>query len=374
MTATRKGYARLAIAALACVVLLNAVLALIGALLPSPSGPPSSSYATAPRGIAALAELLEDSGHPVRRLRSLPGKARLDPAGTVVVLDPDLLRPEEARELRRFVVDGGRLVAGGREPDAWLKALLGSGRGWRRRSSRTWRPAAPVGAVEGVGRVRTAGEGAWEARGAGLEALVANDGSSLLVSAGLGEGQLLLLADASPVQNRLLGHTDNAALALALAGQRGRQVHFMEAVHGYGAARGLRALPGAWQVALAGLLLAGLVLVASRARRLGTPDVPARALPPARRAYVEALATALGRTGDSAGTAAPLQEAARDRLRLRFRLPADAGAGDLRSAAQRAGLTPHEAAAIVEPARGDDDLVAAGRALARLSRGRRPAE
>ena len=125
-------------------------------------------------------------------------------------------------------------------------------------------------------------------------------------------------------------------------------------------------------VSLAGLGLAGLLLLASRARRLGAPDAPPRALPPPRRAYVEALASALARTRDSAGTAVPLQEAARERLRTRFRLPPEAGPRDLRSAAERAGLTPEEAAAVVEPARGDDDLVAAGRALVRLAGGRRP--
>ena len=371
MSRPRRGWRWVAIAGLAGIVLLNAVVALIGALLPSPSGPASSSYATAPRGIAALADLLEDSGHPVRRLRRLPGKVRLDPGSTVVLLDPDLLRPEEARELRRFVVRGGRLVAGGRDPDAWLRALSGWDPRWQPRSSRAWRPAAPVAAVQGVRRVQTAGRGAWGSPGAGLEALVADGGSSLLLSAGLAEGQLLLLADASPLQNRLLARADNAALGLALAGEPGRPVQFLEAVHGYGAARGLRALPGAWQLALAGLMLAGLVLVSSRARRLGAPDVPARTLPPPRRAYVEALADALGRTRDSAATAAPLQQAARERLRTRFRLPADAGSGDLRFTAQRAGLGPEEVAAVVEPVRDDRGLVAAGRALVRLG-GRAP--
>ena len=362
----RSGWTRLAIAVVAVVVLMNVALALIGALLPSPSGPPSSSYATAPRGMAAFAELLEDSGHPVLRLRDLPGKARLDPRSTLVVLDPDLLRPEEARQLRRFVMRGGRLLAGGRDPRTWMKALYRSDPRWEAGSSRVWRPAAPVAAVDGVERVRSAGEGAWRSPGAGLEALGASGGSSLLLSAGVGQGQLMLLADASPLQNRLLGRGDNAALGLALAGQPGRPVHFLEAVHGYGAARGVRALPGAWQLGFGGLLLAGLLLVASRARRLGAPDVPARELPPPRRAYVEALADALGRTRDSPRVAAALQEATRDRLRARFRLPADAGPDDLISAAERAGLAHDEAAAVVAPAPGEDDLVAAGRALARL--------
>lgn len=358
--------ARITLAVVGAIVLLNAAIAAIGALFPSPSGPASSSYATAPEGLAAFADLLERSGHPVGRLRGLPGDVRLDRDSTVVLLDPDLLRPDEARVLRRFVEGGGRLVAGGRRPDPWITALLPADPVWRGRSPRSWRPAAPVAATQGVRRVRSAGEGAWGSAGAVLPALVAGGGSSLLLTAGPGDGQLLVLADASPLQNRLLARADNAAFGVALAGERGRPVQFMEAVHGYGSARGLDALPGAWKLALAGLALAGLVFVAARARRLGPPDVPQRTLPPPRRAYVEALASALERTRDSAAVAAPLQEAARARLTARFRLADDAQPSDLQAAARRAGLEVDEAAAVVEAARREEQLIAAGRALVRL--------
>jgi len=199
-------------------VVLNVALVVIGELLPSPSGPASSSYATAPRGLAALADLLDASGRPVRRARELPGKARLDPRSTVVLLDPDILRAEEARLLRRFVEQGGRLVAGGREPGPWIAALLGSDLEWKSPSQRTWRPAVPIAALRGVEEVRTAGEGAWDKPGPGLRALVGRGKRSLLLQAGLGAGQVLLLADASPLQNRLLARADNATLALGLAG------------------------------------------------------------------------------------------------------------------------------------------------------------
>jgi len=363
----RSRWTRAAAVVLAVFVSLNLVLVVVGELLPSPSGPPSSSLATAPRGLAALADLLEASGHPVRRIRELPGEARLDRSGTVVVLEPDLLRVEEARALRRFVRDGGRLVAGGREPGPWLTTLLGSDPAWEGSSGRNWRPVEPIPALGGVERVRSAGEGAWRKAGPGVAALGTDGGSSLLISAAVGSGRMLLLADASPLQNRLLARADNAALALVLAGESGRPVEFVESVHGYGQARGLGALPWRWKLALGGLMLAVLVFLAARARRLGVPDVPARAMPPPRRAYVDALAGALERTDDATAAARPVQEAVRARLTERFGLPPDAGMEELRGAAVRAGLDHAEAAAVLEPARGDTDLVAAGRALVRVS-------
>ena len=73
-------------------------------------------------------------------------------------------------------------------------------------------------AIPNAGPVRTAGEGAWvEPRGRAL--VVAGD-RPVVVEQKLGTGTIVLVADASPLQNRLLGHADNAALALALAGDR----------------------------------------------------------------------------------------------------------------------------------------------------------
>jgi hypothetical protein len=105
----------------------------------------------------------------------------------------------------------------------------------------------------------------------------------------------VLLADASPLQNRLLDAADNAAFGLDVAG--GRPVVFLETVHGYGAAaRVFSGLPAEVRWALLGLLLAGLVAVWSAGRRFGPPEDAERALPPPRTEYVDALAAALART------------------------------------------------------------------------------
>ena len=241
------------------IVLVNVVLAFVRHYTADPGGPTSSSYATAPEGLAAYADLLAQDGHRVTQLRDVPARARLDPGSTVVLLDPRDVGPADARALRRFLEAGGRLLA----------------------------------------------------------------------------------------------HADDAKLGLSLAGPAGRPVAFVESVHGYGHASGLGAIPTSWRFALGGLVLAALVLIWARGRRLGPAEELERPLPPPRREYVEALASLLERSRDPAAAIAPLQAELRRRLERQ-------GA---------AGLSAKEVEAALAPPKRPEDVVAAGRALARLERG-----
>jgi hypothetical protein len=284
---------------LAAVVAINLLLAGIDSLLGGPSGPPASSYATSPRGLAAWAELLERRGQRAEPVLEQADRVDLDPAATVVLLEPDTLVPGEASALRDFAERGGLLVAGGREPEAWLLQLLDAAPPWTEGGPRAWRSVDPD-ETGGARRVLSTGDGAW-LPDPGWTPLVteggSRDGLALVVRRPLGSGEVVLVADPAPLENRLLGEADDAALALALTGGRER-VLFLEAVHGYGRGRGLGALPERWRIALAGLALAALLWLLSRARRLGPPDPEPPEPPPARRAHVDALAAALARTRD----------------------------------------------------------------------------
>lgn len=349
---------------------LFALLEGIGALLPGPSGPRSSSYATATNGAAAYAELLQRTGHPISRLRGRLDTTPLDPSSTLVVLDPDVIVAPEAAALKRFVTTGGRLVVGAREPGTWLREVIDDPPKWSDEGPRTARPTGASSAeLPGVGAVRSAGDGAWLDAGS-TRPLLEGPGGTLTVARTVGSGKLFLLADPSPLQNRLLGEADDAALGAALAGERGRPVAFVESVHGYGRGRGLGALPDRWLWALAGLVLAALVWLASHARRLGPPELEGRELPPARRAYIDAIATLLARTGDLPRSSAAVAGAARDRLLRRAALPTDAGDEAVVTAAERLGLKPDEAQALNGIPSDEEEARAAGRALAHLERGR----
>lgn len=357
---------RVLLAAGAAVVAVNAGLAGIEAVTggAEPGGPPSSSYATAPEGLAAYADLLAARGHPVGRLRTGLDRAGLDPAETLVVADADGLTPQEAAAVARFVAAGGRLVATGRGAGAVVGAVLGRPPTWSPAPAPAGRPLAPVAEVAGVARVATAGAGTWERSGPLLPVL-AGPGGVLASVAPAGEGRVVAVADTSVLQNRLLDEADNAAFGLAAAGA-GRAVRFAEAHHGYGAGRGFAALPSRWRWSLAGAAVAVLVWLWSRGRRLGPPEDLERPLPPPRRAYVDAVAATLSRTGRPGESMAPLQAAVRRRLEQRAGLPADAGDEALSRAAGRLGLPAADLAAVLGPVTTDDDAMAAGRALAHL--------
>ena len=343
------------------IVLLGAVWE---QLSPEPTGPRSSSYATAPAGAAAFAELLERRGRRVLRERRDPNEHELDPRGTLVALDPGSLAGEDRRAIKRFVDGGGRLVVAGQGSEGLAGELLGRP---PRREGEGPRDGVPVAPVAEAVAIRTAGDGRFRSSGEALPVVAGREGA-LVLTARRGRGSIVLLASASPLQNRLLAQADNASLGLALA-PRDRPVTFLESVHGFGRATGLAALPNRWKWLIAGLGLAGAVFLLSRVRRFGPPEEAVRELPPPRRLYVESVGRTLVRTKDPKAAAAPVHAEGRRLVIRRAGLPAQAGDPEVREAATRIGLDPDEARVVAEGPASRDDVMAAGRALARLRRG-----
>ena len=369
----RSGAGRLAVVAAAALLGLAALSSLLSGGGGQGGGSPSSSYSNRPDGVSAWADLLSRFGRDVERLRGHLDPSRLDPAGTVVVLDAPGLTTGEAEALGQFVGFGGHLVVGGAGAEHVLAAVVGEPPLRSPDGTPTARPAGapPAPEVDGVRTVRTAGLGSWRKTG-GLEPVLAGEGGRVIALAGdSGRGRVVALADHSPVRNALLATADNAGLALGLVGAGQRRVFFAEGVHGYGQAEGLAALPRRWRLTLAGLGLAAAVWLVARSRRLGPPEDDARPLPPPRWAYVDALAGTLARTGRPYEAAEPVRQRARELIARRAGLPADASGDDLHRAAVRLGLPPDEAAAVLGAAGPSehDTVLATGRALARLTGG-----
>ncbi len=248
------------------VVLAVAAVLLVGVLLgrapEHPSGPPSSSYATSPAGLAAYAELLERAGHDVRRVRASLADRRPVRGETVVVVDGRRLPATQRDALRAYVRDGGHAILAGTAADT-----LGGDASLPRRA-----------------------------------------GNRAPVTRHIGRGTAILVPDAEPLRNRSLADGDHAAEALAIAGPPGRHVAFVESVHGYREETGLAALPDRVQTCLWLLGLAALAFLIVCGRRLGPPEAEARTLSPPRRAHVEALAAALARTRDRDTLTTPTTE------------------------------------------------------------------
>lgn len=358
-------------------VLLGLRLINLGASGHRTGGADSSSYATAPTGAAAYAELLRRAGHPIGRVTVPPREASLDPATTLVVLDPIEIVPEDAAAIRTFVESGGRLVAS-EAMVPWLGLLLTPPPELDTSVRHEITASSP--ALPGVGRVHRAGDLSWSDPGAARPAFGEED-ESLVVMASLGVGEALLIADTSPLSNELLAKVDNAAFGLALAGPSARPVYFLETIHGYGSSgSGLDAIPRRWRWASVLGAAAALVWMLALGRRVGLPERVARELPPPRAAYIHALGAAVARTRDPAASIEVIRDAAR-RLVLHDTPRATlergrAGAADanppaneLREIGARLGLQAPELDALfpLDATRASEDvLLHAGRALARL--------
>jgi hypothetical protein len=357
----------------AVVVAFNVVVFGLDRLAGGPEGPRSSSFATAPDGVAAYAELLGRAGHRVERRRAAPADAPLDPRATAILLDAGPLSGADAGALRGFVAAGGRLVAGGRIDGRWLHQVLDGAPSWAGggvNEAHLLVPTVDVGAAEVL---RAGGEGYWAEPNASLP--VMGRGFKTVVSVLQSrEGSAVLLADAAVLHNRHLALADNATFGLAAAGPRARPVVFLESVHGFERS-GLAALPTNWKAALIGLSGAALVLLWACGRRLGPPQDSERPLAPARVGYVLALGSLLRRSSNPQEATAPLQDAGRARLGRRAGLPAEPSEAQLEGAARSLGMPEALTKALLKRTSTPADVVVLARAHAWLqspSNGGRP--
>ena len=116
------------------------------------------------------------------------------------------------------------------------------------------------------------------------------------------------------------------------------------------------------------LLFAGLVLIASRLRRLGPADGTARQLAQPRTGYVDAMARILARSNDLGDAAEPVRRAAIDGIARRSGEPLATDADMLAAQAARAGVPADEAAVLGDRVEQPESAIKAARALARVRR------
>ena len=250
-----------------------------------------------------------------RAARRAVRRASLPATGTVAVMDAGQLtrrRGARAARVRRARRPRGRRRA---SPAAGSRTLLATA---ARRRSGTTTGRRPRG--RSPPRRRPPASARADRRRRPLDGDGGASGCSPATrarccSAPAGRGRIALLADTSPLQNRLLDEADNAALRARA--QRPRAADLRRERARLRPARGLAALPARFGWALIGLLLAALVFMVARGRRLGPPEPERRDLPPPRRAYVDALAATMARGKEREAAVAPVRAEARRRLARR---------------------------------------------------------
>ncbi len=311
-----------------------------------------SARSAATNGTKAFRLLLDRYQYPTtsfdRGLRR--GISELPSTATLFVLDLSFPTDRERATVRSFAARGGRVVIGGADGAAWLT---------------TDRPS-PVQGTRRTVRVRlgedfvveTGGTARW--RGP--------NGPQLVVTRRIGGGEVLLVADDTPLQNARIGRRDNAGFALALAGTPSR-VAFADPATGVGAGTGWAAVPFGWKVAIVGGAFALLLTATARGRRIGGAEPTGRALDPPRRATADVLAGGLERSRRPAAALSGLGAAARRHIIELADLEPDATGPQIVAAAIAAGWDPLDAAALVNPPVDRPAVLALGRAFARTQKG-----
>jgi hypothetical protein len=363
------------------VVLGALVVAQLGVSLVSgivgsaPAGnPSSSSFATTPTGLAALAQLMNDNGHRIDRLTRPVSDSALQIGSTLFIVDPSGWTKADSAAVRRFVGSGGHVVLAGKPPDtALLAAMFGTNDvpRWQDTSLTVAHAVGSTSVVKGVSLVSTGQAGSISAAGSARPILVGSHGVFAVSGESTVQGfpQAIFVAASAPLTNTDLAQRDNAAFALNLAGPPAAPVAFDEFDHGFGrTGGGLAGLPSWWRWGLGLALGAMIIWLLSAGRRFGPVEAASRQLIPPRMAYADALAAVLAALPDRRlfDSLEPLRTEARQLLCRRSGVQATTDDDELTAAARRTGVPDHVVSSVLDRPDSSSNAVALGAALAWL--------
>lgn len=320
-----------------------------------------------PGGTAALERLLDAVGTE-RREAGRPSE------GTFVVFT-DRRDKEEAEAVLEWVEAGGRLVLADPDspiadeldvhPQAAFRGVFGG--------SERIRPDCAVPEVAGVRQVATRSPRLLPdvAERPTVGCFPGSAGTHLRVVPH-GDGRVLALADRSPLTNELLDEADNALFALRLLDADAGPVVFglPRPVDAPGSSLPQLLPAGATTTGL-GLVLALLVFVAARGRRLGLSPEETTPSPLPADALVRATAALYRNAGDRAHTTTLLRHGMIRRVRRRLGLPAHAEPAAVVQQLRAVGMTDAEHLLRGDPPTDDEQLI---RLAAEAERGVRELE
>jgi hypothetical protein len=260
-----------------------------------------SSYDTGPNGYRALYEVLRAAGVPVTRSERVV--AARDPAVRTLVItgyehDPDAkpLDRRDADELRRFVADGGRLVAVDEEFAGAQDVTPGIGTS---RQTRHGAAAVPLSTNEytaGVAGVRGAIGWAFPYDTSRGIPLLANRDGIVALWYRYGRGEIVAVTAPALFGNEALRNPDNARFAYNIIAGHGLAA-FDEYIHGYSDSPTMwSVLPDAVRTAV--LIVAAIAVIALIGANVpfAPPILPAPADERTSSDYITAVAGLLRRS------------------------------------------------------------------------------
>ncbi|HMS24589.1 MAG TPA: DUF4350 domain-containing protein [Acidimicrobiia bacterium] len=287
----------------------------------TPRGSQGSSYATISGGNRAWSELLAANSIKVTRDRgkaTLPpldrvqsygtdlSSLRLDRTTQTVVVLAGALPSNEAKDVARFVRNGGRLIT---DNPHLLEVLLKNRVTVFVEGSQNLFPSSEnVSGLDGIEEVEGSGTGSltYKSNNDVRSVLIDTQDSQTDIAQGtnelihdnaaifrLGNGDVIALPDTGMVSNGGLPRKDNALFSLRIVGSLRSEVTFIEGVHGFDDARGFAGMPLSWRVAIVGLFVAFVIFACAQGRRFGVGEEPNRDLGPRRIYFAHALAQAL---------------------------------------------------------------------------------
>ena len=346
-----------------CVAGSLLLAALVGGR-PGRDGPPLDPRSDGPLGTSALVSLLDGLGAQVDLSGGVPG-----PADDVALLLQDRLDEEQRDDLATWVRDGGTLVV--LDPSSALtppvvEQGLSFAAGAIAPGACSIRALAAVGDVDGGAAVL------YAAAESDQICFGYRNKGAFVVTHEVGAGQVVAVGGAAFVTNDLLGHRDNAVLAVTLlAPMAGTTVRFVEApVPAGGGDKTLGDLvPAGVKRALLQLAVAFVLYALWRAVRLGQPVPERQPVEVAGSELVGAIGRLLSRTRAPGAAAETLREGLRRSLRARLGIPVDAPTTTLAElTAARTGLALTDVLVAVDEraVTTDAELVAVARAVASI--------
>jgi Domain of unknown function (DUF4350) len=270
-------------AGIAMIVLLGLTFALAPAPAQQSIGYPSS-YSSEWAGARAAFLLLNKLGYRIERWERSPEELPRDSQGVVFVLAEPTGGPssEERAAIRRFVSDGGRVLAlgGGAAsfvPDAEAVPIPD----WNLQS-KTYPAILPSPLTRNAPQITMVAPDEWTAHGSSQLGVYGSSENPVVVTYRLGRGEVIWWASSSPLSNGLIREKGNLALLLNAVGPDSSHILWDEYFHGARAslASYFAETPLPWAGLQIGILfLAALFTFSRRAGPLRAPAVESRLSP-----------------------------------------------------------------------------------------------